>query len=154
MLLGGRRGQLSCENFVLNTNPQIKEVLIFLHFPVVVVWLRSQFFVHQACYFVSFKPRKASQFKKDVFSSCRERGTKKKFWVPMRKWVNLCLIRKNCLLIIFWLLSFRARSYNAVSRLLLLCWETFAKPWTRNQIRQRLGSMWAFLLHERQLCQC
>ena len=70
-------GQLSCENFVLNTNPQIKEVLIFLHFPVVVVWLRSQFFVHQACYFVSFKPRKASQFKKDVFSSCRERGTKK-----------------------------------------------------------------------------
>ena len=87
-------GQLSCANFVLNTNPQIKEVLIFLHFPVVVVWLRSQFFVHQACYFVSFKPRKASQFKKDVFSSCRERGTKKKFWFPMRKWVNLCLIRK------------------------------------------------------------
>ena len=46
--------------FLEDTNPQIKVVLIFLHFPVVVVGLRSQFFVRQACYFLSLKPRIAS----------------------------------------------------------------------------------------------
>ena len=46
--------------FLEDTNPQIKVVLLFLHFPVVVVGLRPQFFVRQACYFLSLKSRIAS----------------------------------------------------------------------------------------------
>ena len=34
---------------------------------------------------------------KDVFSSCQKRGTKKKFWVPMRNWTSDLLIVCDCM---------------------------------------------------------
>lgn len=34
---------------------------------------------------------------KDVFSSCQKRGTKKKFWVPMKNWTSDLLIVCDCM---------------------------------------------------------
>ena len=60
---------------------------------------------------------------------------------------------KYDIIIIFQFVCFRERARNGISRLLLLCWKTFGKPYYRNKKSQELWCLWAFVLPERQLCQ-
>ena len=73
-------------------------------------------------------------------------------WKSNENEIYFFATEKHDIIIIFQFVCFRARARNGISRLLLLCWKTFDKPYYRNKKSQELWWLWAFVLLKRQLC--